>query len=88
MDAPLSTVIGTVAGVLTTAAFVPQVWRTWRTKSVADLSLGMLVLFFVGIVGWLIYGVMLGEWPIIASNAVTLVLTAILVGLKLRYRRG
>jgi len=77
--------IGIIAGILTTGAFVPQVWRTWRTKSVQDLSLTMLVSFLLGIGGWLVYGIRLGELPIIASNLITIVLTIVLIAFKIRY---
>ena len=77
--------IGIIAGILTTGAFLPQVWRTWRTKSVKDLSLTMLVTFLLGIGGWLVYGIRLGEMPIIASNLITIVLTIVLIAFKIRY---
>ena len=78
--------VGYLAAVLTTLSFVPQVVKAWSTKSVGDLSLGMLMMFATGIVLWLVYGVALRSLPIVSANAVTLVLTGILVGLKLRYR--
>jgi MtN3 and saliva related transmembrane protein len=77
--------IGIIAGILTTGAFLPQVWRTWRTKSVEDLSLTMLVTFLLGIGGWLVYGIRLGEPPIVVSNLVTIVLTLILIGFKIKF---
>ena len=76
--------IGYVAGILTTLAFVPQVVMTWRSGSARDLSLVMLTSFATGILLWLIYGVALSAWPIVASNAVTLALTLVLLFLKLR----
>lgn len=78
--------IGTVAGVLTTVAFVPQVAKTWRSGSARDFSLGMLLLFTLGIVLWLTYGVLLGELPIIVPNVVTLLLSAYILAVKLRER--
>lgn len=75
--------IGLAAGALTTAAFVPQVVRTWRTGSTRDLSLGMLLLFFAGLALWLVYGVLTSQLPVILANVVTLVLTGVLIGLKL-----
>ena len=77
--------IGIIAGILTTAAFVPQVWRTWRTKSAEDLSLTMLVTFLLGISGWLVYGIRLGEVPIIASNLATIVLTLMLIVGRIKF---
>jgi MtN3 and saliva related transmembrane protein len=76
---------GMVAAVLTTIAFLPQVIRTWRTRSTSDISLGMFVTYVTGILLWLVYGLMLGDIPLIASNAVTFVLSGIILGLKLRH---
>jgi MtN3 and saliva related transmembrane protein len=81
----ITQVIGTIAGVLTTAAFLPQVWRTWKSKSADELSMTMLVTFATGICGWLAYGLLLNEAPIIVSNLVTLVLTSFLIVFKVRY---
>ena len=80
--------LGYLAGALTTLAFVPQVWRTWRTKSAEDLSMTMLVTFTMGVALWFAYGVALGSTPMIVSNAVTLALSAFLVGMKARARPG
>ena len=76
--------IGFLAGALTTASFVPQVWRAWRTKSVADFSLPMLLMFNAGILLWLVYGLSTGALPVTIANAITLVLTIVLLVLKLR----
>lgn len=79
--------IGYVAGGLTTASFLPQVVQTWRSRSAGDLNLGWLAAFLTGITLWLVYGVLLGAWPIILCNAVTVALVAILLVLKLAARR-
>jgi len=76
--------IGYAAALLTTFAFVPQVMKSWRTQSTNDLSSTMLIVFTAGIVLWLIYGITIGSMPIILANAITLVLSATLVVLKLR----
>jgi MtN3 and saliva related transmembrane protein len=76
--------IGYAAAALTTFAFVPQVVKSWRTRSTGDLSSTMLVVFTLGIALWLIYGVAVGSRPVVLANGVTLVLSAILVALKLR----
>lgn len=78
--------LGVAAGVLTTLSFVPQVVKTWRTKSVEDVSLWMLLAFNGGITLWLIYGILTSKPSIIFANAITLVLALTLLGLKLRYR--
>jgi MtN3 and saliva related transmembrane protein len=80
--------IGYSAGVLTTLAFVPQVVKSWRSKSVGDLSFMTLCAFTAGVFLWLLYGIALRSLPVIAANGTTLVLSGILLGLKLRYERG
>lgn len=79
--------IGFVAGTLTTIAFLPQLERTWRTKSADDMSLAMLLTFTTGVFLWLIYGLYLMAWPIIATNAITFVLTLAILVLKVKYQK-
>jgi MtN3 and saliva related transmembrane protein len=81
----LADLLGMIAGILTTVAFVPQVWRVWRTRSTRDISLGMYLVFTTGVGFWLIYGLVLGAWPIIVANCVTLILTGTVLVLKLRH---
>ena len=78
--------LGFVAGTLTTCAFWPQLQKTWTTKSAGDVSLGMLAIFSAGVSLWFLYGLVLQAWPIILTNAVTLLLTGAILVLKLRYR--
>lgn len=85
---PVIEIVGYVAAVLTTVAFFPQVWRTYRSKSASDLSILMLVMFTLGVFLWLIYGVARGSIPIAAANAITLAQSIFLVVLRLRYRRS
>ncbi len=77
--------IGYLAATLTTIAFVPQVWQIWRTKHTQDISLRMYVLFTAGIAAWLVYGLLIGAWPVVAANAVTFVLAGTVLVLKLRH---
>ena len=63
-------VIGYIAGFLTTAALVPQLLKTWKTKSANDLSLGMLLTFNLGVITWLTYGIFSGDKPLILWNTV------------------
>jgi MtN3 and saliva related transmembrane protein len=77
--------LGLTAGTLTTAAFVPQLAKAWRSKSTGDLSWGMLVTFSTGVLLWLIYGVWIDSLPVILANAVTLLLQAGIVSLKIKY---
>jgi MtN3 and saliva related transmembrane protein len=76
--------LGSVAGVLTTLSFVPQVIKTWRTRKADDISLGMLLLFTLGVALWGAYGVIIGAVPVIVANGVTLVLAVVMVIMKLR----
>ncbi|HEX9625322.1 MAG TPA: SemiSWEET transporter [Acidiferrobacterales bacterium] len=68
------TLLGLVAGGFTTTAFLPQVVKTWRSKSAGDLSLGMFAIFSAGVALWLVYGIVIGAPPVIVANGVTLVL--------------
>ena len=79
----LTGVIGFLAGCLTTIAFLPQAIKAWRTRSTGDLSLGMFLTFCLGVICWLVYGLALGELPLILANAVTLVLAGSILLCKL-----
>lgn len=81
----LMDMVGTLAAALTTVAFIPQALKTWRTRHARDLSLGMFSLFTVGVLCWLLYGVLLGSWPIIIANAITAGLAGSILYFKLRY---
>ena len=78
--------IGYMAATLTTASFVPQAWHTFKTRDVSGISLGMYSVFTVGITLWLVYGLMMGAWPIVVANAVTLSLAAAILGMKLKFK--
>ncbi len=78
--------VGYLAASLTTAAWLPQLVRTWRTKSADDLSPGMLAAFTLGVALWLLYGLARGSGPVIAANAVTLLLSLGLVALRIAFR--
>ena len=80
-----ATTIGFIAALLTTVAFLPQALKVWQTRSAKDVSLGMYLLFTLGVALWLIYGVLLNSWPIIVSNLVTLVLAGVVLAMKLRF---
>lgn len=77
---------GYVAATLTTLAFVPQALKTLRSRDTHGLSLGMYVVFTIGVGFWLAYGVALESWPMILSNAVTLGLAAVILAMKLKYK--
>ena len=82
----MNEIIGFMAAVLTTVSFLPQVWHTFKTRDVRGISLGMYSVFTAGVACWLVYGWMLGAWPIIIANVITLVLAATILTMKLRYR--
>ena len=77
--------IGYVAATLATLAFVPQAVKTIRSRDTRGISLGMYVVFTIGIVCWFGYGLVLHSWPMIASNAITFVLAIVILGMKLRH---
>ena len=77
--------IGSVAAVLTTLCWVPQALRTIRTRETRAISLWTQVVFSLGLVLWLAYGLLLGSWPLIVANTVSFVLVMIILCLKLRY---
>ena len=79
------TIIGLVAGTLTTIAFLPQLTMTWRSKSAKDVSLGMFLIFCSGVALWLIYGILIDALPIILTNTATLILSGAILMLKLKY---
>ena len=79
------TLVGMVAGICTTLAFVPQVLQVYRSRSAKDISLGMYAIFLSGVVLWLIYGVMIDAKPIIVANAVTMILAGAVLLAKLRF---
>lgn len=76
---------GYLAAAMTTLAFVPQAIKTIRTRDTRGISLGMYVVFTIGIAFWLVYGIALGSTPMILSNIVTFLLSATILGLKLKH---
>lgn len=79
--------VGYLAACLTTCSFVPQAWLTFRTRDVRGISLGMYSAFTLGVALWLVYGWVLGAWPVVIANAVTLALACAILAMKLRYDR-
>jgi len=83
----LPDLIGSTAAFLTTVSFVPQAWLSFKTRDVSGVSLGMYSVFTVGVALWLAYGVLLGAWPIVIANTITLALALAILAMKLRYGR-
>lgn len=82
----IHTIIGLAAGFCTTIAFIPQVLKTWKTKSAKDLSLGMYSIFCTGIVLWLTYGFMIDDLPIILTNIASMSLALSILYFKLSFK--
>ncbi len=79
--------IGGAAACLTTLSFLPQAWHSFKSRDVSGVSLGMYGVFTAGVALWLAYGMLLGAWPIVIANAITLLLALAILGMKLRYGR-
>lgn len=86
MPGDLSELVGYPAAFFTTAAFIPQAWKSWRTRDLSGISLPMYTLFTLGVALWLVYGAIIGSLPIIVANGVTLVLAALVLWLKVTER--
>jgi MtN3 and saliva related transmembrane protein len=80
--------IGYVAATMTTVSFLPQLIRVVKLRSARDISLGMFLIFTLGTAFWLAYGLSLHSWPVTVANAVTLLLSASILFLKLRFDRN
>lgn len=78
-------VLGLVAGALTTAAYVPQVFKTWRLKTAGDISLLMIGLTSAGIFLWFLYGLFIGSLPVMIANLITCILTLTVLVMKIIY---
>lgn len=87
MNKDMIQILGLIAGACTTIAFLPQVIKTWRSRSAKDLSLGMFSIFTVGVGLWLVYGILDQNLPVIAANLVTLMLAATLLVFKFRFKQ-
>jgi MtN3 and saliva related transmembrane protein len=79
--------LGFVASVFTSSSFVPQVWRTWRTRDVSGISLPSYAIITCGLVLWLLYGVLRGDLPIIVANAIMVGLTGAIATMKIVFSK-
>ena len=77
---------GFSAALLTTIAFLPQLYKTWKTKSAGDVSLVMLILFITGLICWIIYGIKIRSIPILVANIITFIFNCSILILKITYR--
>ena len=77
--------VGATGAVLTTLCWLPQALKVIREKETRALSLPATVAFSLGVVLWLVYGLAIGDWPLIGSNVATLALMVPILAMKLRY---
>lgn len=80
--------LGFMAGTLTTVSFVPQLIKVYQSKSAKDISYRMFIIFILGVVTWISYGISINELPIIVTNSVTLLVATSILALKIRYDRS
>ena len=78
---------GFLAALLTTIAFLPQLYKTWKTKSADDVSLIMLILFIIGLFCWIIYGLKINSIPILVANIITFIFNFLILVLKITYTK-
>lgn len=77
--------VGLFGAFLSSVTFLPQVWLAWKTKSVGDLSLGMLLIVFTSVIVWLVYGIYLKLLPVIIANSIIFVLSLLLLYFKFTF---
>ena len=80
-------IFGFLAALLTTIAFLPQLYKTWQTKSADDVSIIMLILFITGLICWIIYGLKINSIPILVANLITLIFNLSILILKVTYSK-
>jgi MtN3 and saliva related transmembrane protein len=88
MEMDTTTLIGLVSAFFTTGAYVPQAIKTWRTRRTGDLSLSMFSMVFLGTVGWLVYGLLKDDLPIILANTITLGTSFVILYFKIQEVRA
>ena len=85
MSPVLVQTVGFAAAIFTSAAYLPQVIRVWKTRRTQDVSLGMFLVMTVGLLCWETYGWLIGDWPVIVCNGLALVMTTIILVFKLKH---
>tara|TARA_Y100001970_G_C14245223_1_gene867659 strand:- start:2139 stop:2414 length:276 start_codon:yes stop_codon:yes gene_type:complete len=79
---------GFLAAILTTLAFIPQVIKTYKIKKAEDISFYMLIIFLIGIISWIIYGLRINSYPILLANIITFTLNFSILVMKIIYKNG
>ena len=80
--------VGTAAALCSMTSFVPQIVKIWRERDAASVSLRMYAVTVTGFSLWIVYGVLIGSWPVTGANGVCLVLSGAILALKWRFSRG
>ena len=83
----ITNIIGYSAAVVGTMLMLPQVYKSWKTKKVEDIALGMVILYFLNCVLWLAYGLLIFAYPVIVANSIALVISVIQLFLKIKYKK-
>lgn len=83
----VSGIVGSVAAVFTTISLIPQLVRIWERRSAEDVSLGMFLLFSLGVFLWFIYGILIHSSPVVTANGISLLFSLTILILKLRFDR-
>tara|TARA_B100001248_G_C27045392_1_gene302756 strand:+ start:90 stop:353 length:264 start_codon:yes stop_codon:yes gene_type:complete len=81
-------IFGYIAAILTTAAFLPQLIKTFKTKKADDVSLLTLIMFIIGVLGWIIYGFKISSIPILLANSITLILNLLILISKIYFSKS
>ena len=84
----IDTLIGTIAGCLSTAAFVPQAWQIWKTKSARDVSWAMYAVLIAGVALWIVYGLRREALPLVLTNGVILLVALLILAMKRKFGNG
>ncbi|MEN9350492.1 MAG: hypothetical protein RL372_1470 [Bacteroidota bacterium] len=84
----MNEIIGYIGAFLSAITFMPQVWQAYKTKSVGDLSIYMILIVVLSTVIWLYYGINTGSGPVIAANTIVLALSLVLLYFKLTFKKS
>ncbi len=85
---PIAQILGYAGSVISIITLLPQIIKTWKTKSVRDISFTMLLIQLVQVAAWLLYGILLQNVPLVIVNVVMFTNTALLVVMKVKYSRA
>lgn len=77
--------LGYMAAACTTISFIPQAIQIYKTKHTKDISLGMFVIFFAGLIFWLAYGIMVNSLPVILANSLTMIFAGYILVQKIKH---